>query len=172
MSDEAPTMSDEAAALISRLTDINFEFVKGTGRWPSGKEISPPNLELIRESARQATEHADALILDYERVVQQRDELLKSVNELFTAVATNNQIISDTAELLHSVLYQACPTADEADLDPLPGQPTTSDWFDTSAITIWREVGDWLVEHAGWERHPVGRGRRFFYRPPSEEETG
>lgn len=78
-------LSEHAAALISRLVDINFEFIKGTGHWPSLKEITPPNLELIRDCGRQAEKHAEALIAEWEQVVQQRDDLLAALKELVKA---------------------------------------------------------------------------------------
>src|SRR5690625_6257843 len=83
-------MSDEAAALISRLMDINFEFVKGVGKWPSGKEISPPNLLLIREAGKQAESHAEELINEYEQAVKQRDELLVALKSSMRFVQTDS----------------------------------------------------------------------------------
>jgi hypothetical protein len=42
-----------------------------------------------------------------------------------------------------------------------------SGWYDSAASSGCVKLGEWLVEHAGWERHPTkGYGRRQFYRPP------
>lgn len=45
-------------------------------------------------------------------------------------------------------------------------------WWDTCALTTCMEFGDRLVELGGWERHPDGYGRRWFYRPKAEEAKG
>lgn len=41
-------------------------------------------------------------------------------------------------------------------------------WWDSCARSDACEHGNWLVENAGWERHPDGYGRRWFYRSPDE----
>lgn len=42
-------------------------------------------------------------------------------------------------------------------------------YFDTMAISCWREVGDRLVDAGAWEIHPEGFGRRWFYRPKAKD---
>jgi len=81
-----------------------------------------------------------------------------------------NPELAEAIELLADAMFQGCPTIESCELDPIPGQPQDGDWFDSHALSTWRDVGDYLVEHAGWERHPSGVGRRQFYRPPAEEE--
>lgn len=77
-----------------------------------------------------------------------------------------------TVTLLQEAMHQGC-------LDPHdglhqagdhPGGPHEADWLDTAGISTWRDIGDYLVENADWERHPSGVGRRQFYRPPTQEE--
>ena len=80
------------------------------------------------------------------------------------------QALREALELLEDAMFQGCPTVESCELDPIPGQPQDGDWFDSHALSAWQEIGDWLTRHAGWERHPAGRGRRQFYRPPAQEE--
>lgn len=73
--------------------------------------------------------------------------------------------VEDAADLLEDAFRQGAHevTAESGLLADLIG------WFDTASLSAWRDVGEWLVQHAGWERHPGGSGRRQFYRPPQEE---
>lgn len=87
-----------------------------------------------------------------------------------------NLELAEAIKLLEYAMYEGCPTIESCELegcglDPIPGQPQDGDWFDSHAISTWRDIGDYLVEHAGWERHPSGVGRRQFYRPPAEGEA-
>lgn len=73
--------------------------------------------------------------------------------------------VEDAADLLEDAFRQGAHevTAESGLHADLIG------WFDTASLSAWRDVGEWLVAHAGWERHPSGIGRRQFYRPPQEE---
>jgi len=82
-----------------------------------------------------------------------------------------NPELAEAIELLEDAMFQGCPTIESCELDPIPGQPQDGDWFDSHALSTWRDIGDYLVKHAGWERHPSGVGRRQFYRPPAQEEN-
>lgn len=82
-----------------------------------------------------------------------------------------NPELAEAIELLESAMHQGCPTIESSDLDPIPGQPQDGDWYDSRALSTWRDIGEYLVKHAGWQRHPSGVGRRQFYRPPTEEEN-
>lgn len=70
--------------------------------------------------------------------------------------------LAEATALLEDALHQGA--SDE--LDDGPGEP----WLDTGAISTYQLIGDFLVLHAGWERHPQGKpgGRRQWYRPPQE----
>lgn len=80
-----------------------------------------------------------------------------------------DMLTEEVTALLSSAMHQACHPVDESELDPVPGQPNDSAWLDTMAVSVWRDIGDWLVANAGWERHPSGAGRRQFYRPPETD---
>lgn len=80
-----------------------------------------------------------------------------------------DMLTEEVTALLSSAMHQACHPVDESELDPVPGQPNDSAWLDTMAVSAWRDIGDWLTQHAGWQKHPNGRGRRQFYRPPSSD---
>lgn len=45
-------------------------------------------------------------------------------------------------------------------------------WWDTQALSQVKLLGDRLVELGKWERHPSGRGRRWWYRPKAVEAKG
>ena len=81
-----------------------------------------------------------------------------------------NPELAEAIELLEYAMYQGCDPVEATDLEPIPGQPVAGEWIDTSALGAYRDIGDYLVKHAGWERHPSGVGRRQFYRPPETKE--
>ena len=54
-------------------------------------------------------------------------------------------------ELLESAMYQ--------------GASLMSGWYDTCAISTWRDIGERLVGLGRWERRGEPVGRRGFYRP-------
>ena len=41
--------------------------------------------------------------------------------------------------------------------------------YNTGGISTYRDLGDWLVENAGWTRRPGGRGRNQVYDPPKAD---
>lgn len=41
--------------------------------------------------------------------------------------------------------------------------------YHTGGISTYRDLGNWLVEHAHWTRRPGGRGRNQVYDPPKED---
>lgn len=84
--DDSTMRPEHWVALLSRLMDINFEFIKGTGHWPSLKEISPPNLELIRAAGRDAEVHARQLIEDWQHTVEDRADLLATLERAAAAL--------------------------------------------------------------------------------------
>lgn len=59
--------------------------------------------------------------------------------------------------LLEDAMHQGCYLDNEG-------------WLHTMGISTWRDLGDYLVEHADWERAPGGAGRIQEYRPPQQRE--
>jgi len=41
--------------------------------------------------------------------------------------------------------------------------------YHTGGISTYRDLGNWLVEHAHWTRRPGGRGRNQVYDPPKAD---
>jgi len=41
--------------------------------------------------------------------------------------------------------------------------------YNTGGISTYRDLGNWLVEHAHWTRRPGGRGRNQVYDPPTAD---
>lgn len=41
--------------------------------------------------------------------------------------------------------------------------------YHTGGISTYRDLGDWLVEHAHWTHRPGGRGRNQVYDPPKAD---
>lgn len=41
--------------------------------------------------------------------------------------------------------------------------------YNTGGVSTYRDLGDWLVEHAHWTRRPGGRGRNQVYDPPKTD---
>lgn len=73
--------------------------------------------------------------------------------------------LAEAIDLLVDAMHQGCYHITEGDgsLAELRG------YLDTQSLSLWCDVGDYLVEHAGWERHPIGFWRRQYYRPPQQE---
>lgn len=90
------------------------------------------------------------------------DALLKNVHQQIEPLSA---ALNDAIELLEDAMHQGCYHITEGDghLAELRG------YLDTQALSTWVGVGDYLVQHAGWERHPIGIGRRQYYRPPQTE---
>lgn len=41
--------------------------------------------------------------------------------------------------------------------------------YHTGGVSTYRDLGNWLVEHAHWTRRPGGRGRNQVYDPPKAD---
>lgn len=75
----------------------------------------------------------------------------------------------EVKELLEAAMREGALTILEQvhiGYDTLPGQPPIEDdeWRFTGGLSTWRDIGEWLVLNAGWERHPSGEGKRQFYK--------
>lgn len=80
-------------------------------------------------------------------------------------------LLGEATELLEAALGQGAIYSE--DFPFVVDVPGTSGWLDTGAISTYRDIGDWLVQNAGWERHPTGKpgSRRQWYRPPQGKES-
>ncbi len=100
-------------------------------------------------------------------------QALEGAANIIEAFGRNESALLKESDRLRAELTQAREETREYVEDGfLQGANRQEDGgYHTGGISTYRDLGDWLVEHAGWTRRAGGSGRMQTYDPPAPEAT-